>query len=524
MNTFQKHFVFLILSLSSLFPAEAAAQSSRPARLLSRERIEGALSELPDGERWVKHLREDLMPFWETAAALGGSEMGNFPSYRDNCGKAVDGSLPPEKQPPEIRSGISLGLVDLEREYLRTRSRQIFGYCIAFQMTGEEKYLRYAYAGLEYNYLQKDRFYDENDGTLAAYYDKRTGKYVPGTSQDWAYGLSGPAYYYCVTKDERVLPLLLKSHEKLEELFFDPGFGMYRWVTKNTNEDRIDQRELVANLDQIYGYMLFLYRSLPQENRERWKKRLHELAVILLKEFLDSRDGFFWGRAEKITDRFPGTEHTDFGHSTKTFWLIMQIGRLTGDPALEKIGREGAARLIEAAYDPLEQTWNRKMIPGEERGRICVRDREWWTLAVMDQAAGTLSLNDPEHLRYISRTHRFWFDRMVDRENKETWHLLKADDGEPDRGFPKCHAWKTCFHSTEHALVMYLVSQRLHGKKASLHFVRPREVHENPDEYHPYVFEGEVRPESVEVRSDALILPRCGRARVHVEVSFGHIR
>lgn len=526
MKTCRNDFIVLFLFVS-LYPlAVEAAQPEEAQRILTRHQIEDALTEVPKGERWIKHLEEDLMPFWETPAALGGAEAGNFPSYRDNRGNQIDWSVPEEELPPEIRGGIYLGLVHPNREYLRTRSRQIFGYCIAFQLTGEERYLRYAYSGIEFNYLQKGRFYDEQDGTLAAYYDTRTKKYLPGTSQDWAYGLSGPAYYYYVTKDERVLPLLMKSQKKLEELFFDPGFGMYRWTSENTEENRLDdRRELVANLDQIYGYMMFLYRSLPEEERETWKRRLHELAVILLREFQGTREGFFWGQTEKTSDRFYGAEHTDFGHSTKTYWLIMRIGRLTDDPALEKIGRDGAARLIEMACDPEDGSWNQNQLPLEGGNQLTVvRDREWWTLAVMDQTAANLSLYDPDYLRTISKTQRFWLRHMVDHENKEMWHLLKSTSGEPDMGFPKSHAWKTCFHSTEHALVMYLISQQLHGEKASLHFIRMKESHDNPSEYYPYIFDGEVIAGDIEVRSDRFLLPESHIPRVHARVSFGHIR
>jgi len=505
---------------------------SIPSKLLTKEQIQQALAELPRGERWIRHVQEDIMPFWLMESALG-EELGNFPSYRDNRGQTVDFSKPKDEQPIEIQGGMRFGLISENKQYLRTRSRQIFGYCIAFLMTGEDRYLELAYAGIEHNFLTEGRFYNAIDGTLMGYYDPRADRYFPGTSQDWAYGLCGPAFYYYITKDERVLPIVLKGKEKVFDEFFDPGFGMFRWVTAATAtlDNSQDRREIVANLDQIYAYMLMVHRSLPEAEQAIWKRQLHELAVILLKEFYGTREGFFFGQATKPESKYFGAEHTDFGHSTKTFWLIMQIGRLTGDVSMEMIGRQGAARLVDMAYDPKDEAWHQKFAPSKDgRELVMVSDREWWSQAIMNQTAATLSLRNPDFLRYISKTHRFWFEQMVDHENKEIWHMVKPGVSIapgtyiPDTGFPKMHAWKTCFHSMEHALIMYLVSKHLHGEKPVLYFVRSERDYTDTKQYYPYLFEGQVSPSDIVVKSREFLLPNSNVKRIKVEVSFGHVR
>ncbi|MFM7365352.1 MAG: hypothetical protein ACKO11_12835, partial [Cuspidothrix sp.] len=37
------------------------------------------INAVPKGDRWLKHLNEDLLPFWTQNTALG--ENGNFPTY-----------------------------------------------------------------------------------------------------------------------------------------------------------------------------------------------------------------------------------------------------------------------------------------------------------------------------------------------------------------------------------------------------------------------------------------------------------
>ena len=43
--------------------------------------------------RWLKHLKEDLIPFWTTDVALG-DPVGMFPSMRCNDGGAFDAEAP----------------------------------------------------------------------------------------------------------------------------------------------------------------------------------------------------------------------------------------------------------------------------------------------------------------------------------------------------------------------------------------------------------------------------------------------
>ena len=100
--------------------------------------ITAILDSLPDGQRWIKHLNEDLLPFWTMKEALG-SPIGNFPTYRCNDGSLYDPAKPcPELSDPDpnIKS-----IIKLDRDYVRMKARQVFAYGVAFHMTGEARYL-----------------------------------------------------------------------------------------------------------------------------------------------------------------------------------------------------------------------------------------------------------------------------------------------------------------------------------------------------------------------------------------------
>jgi mannose/cellobiose epimerase-like protein (N-acyl-D-glucosamine 2-epimerase family) len=104
--------------------------------------IENLLRDLPRGERWVRHLTEDLLPFWTMPTALG-EPLGNFPTYRNNDGSLVDW------QNPEFQHVVD-GIVSRDRDHVRAKSRQCFAYGVAYHITGDGKYLNYAKAGVAF--------------------------------------------------------------------------------------------------------------------------------------------------------------------------------------------------------------------------------------------------------------------------------------------------------------------------------------------------------------------------------------
>src|SRR5215469_15459480 len=105
--------------------------------------VDAILRALPDGSRWLQHLKQDLLPFWMMPTAYGGP-VGAFPTYRCNDGSLFDKTKPC----PELRDPIP-GIVDLSREYMRAHGRQVFAYGVAFHMTGNKACLDLAKAGVD---------------------------------------------------------------------------------------------------------------------------------------------------------------------------------------------------------------------------------------------------------------------------------------------------------------------------------------------------------------------------------------
>ena len=459
--------------------------------------IDLIINAVPTGDRWIQHLNEDLLPFWtmDTALAQGS---GNFPTYRCNDGTLYDATT---NACTELADPVP-GIVNLDREYIRSKSRQVFAYGIAYNLTGNSDYLQHAKEGVDFltTYALDTNgvngaytYFDADDTTFVG--KPEAAKRV---SQDMTYALSGLTFFYYLTRDPDVLQSIVNVKDYIFNTYYDEEWGLMAWVQQSFDDNGTqvsdEQRELVAQLDQVYAYMMLVTPILPKffdgkPLRRKWKKDLVHLATIMSEQFYSPDKNFFWGAITDSSQKKLGTDHTDFGHSIKTLWLIYEIGKLTGHYEFVLFTQEAAPKLLEAAF--LEDgTWGRRI---NEYGQI-ERDKEWWILAELDQVAATLSLRDPSYAEYLPTTYAYWLEYMVDHEHKGIWHWVNSADNKPDIHFPKQHSWKNAFHSFEHAMVGYLTGQEIHDLDSELYFAFKNDV-STPDvtQIRPYTYAAKVK-------------------------------
>lgn len=453
--------------------------------------VKAIVDALPPGERWIKHLRQDLLKFWDMGSALG-DPLGNFPTYRCNDGMLFR----PEAPCPELKNA-DPGIVKLDREYTRAKSRQVFAYGIAYHLTGDEKYLRYAIAGGDW-LIQ----HALDDSGAASWFTHGVPQppNLQRTSQDMAYAVSGLAFLYYLTRDGKYLDRVFALKNHIFDTYFDNGWGLLRWVREpNADGDRPNQKELVSQLDQVYGYLLWTVMALPPGELKRSSTDdLHNLARAMRDQFFGETYGLYWGA---ITDmehrnlanyRDQENPHTDFGHSIKTLWLTYRTGLLTGDQSLINFAKPRMTAILQRAYIEPTGSWARGFKPESEGSRTWVLDpnKEWWSLAELDQTSATLALVDPVYAKVLPRTYEYWFTHMVDKDHGGVWHMVNGDNDQPDPSFPKQHSWKNAFHVFEHALIGYMTAQQLHGEPITLHYAFKRDIPN--DQINPYLYFGNV--------------------------------
>lgn len=454
--------------------------------------VQKIVSNLPQGERWITHLKEDLLKFWDQETALG-TPLGNFPTYRCNDGSLYQPSAPC----PELKNA-DPGIVKLDRDYVRAKSRQVFAYGIAYHLTGDEKYLHYAVAGGEWIINNAV----DNYGAASWFTDgKAEPENIQRTSQDMAYAVSGIAFLYYLTRDQRFLDHAVAIKNHIFSTYFDEGWNLLRWVREtNQDGDSPKQKELVSQLDQIYGYMLWMTMALPEGKlKQQWLSDLSMIAHQMRNQFFGETYGLYWGAITTMEQRnivdYNGKEnpHTDFGHSIKTLWLTYRVGILTGDMGLVNFARPHMYTIIDRAYIKKTGSWARGFKAKSEGSKTWVLDqnKEWWSLAELDQTSATLALVDPVFARRLSRTYDYWFTYMVDHEHGGVWHMVNADDNKPDLSMPKQHSWKNAFHTFEHALIGYLTAQQLHDQPVALHYAFAQDT--TNTEIHPYLYQARVQ-------------------------------
>ena len=119
---------------------------------------------------------------------------------------------------------------------------------------------------------------------------------------------------------------------------------------------------------------------------------------------------------------------------------------------------------------------------------------DWWIYAEEDQTAATLNLIDYRYIGWLQRTGRNWLNDYVD--DREVGELIPSINRNgapayswPDQDTAKCNLWKNGYHSSEHALVMFLLGRNLEGQPAELHFAVPDDMAESFVAT-PYIFSG----------------------------------
>jgi mannose/cellobiose epimerase-like protein (N-acyl-D-glucosamine 2-epimerase family) len=458
-------------------PRQASAPAPPPSTAGAREEPPRLpAGELPGLDRWRQHLADELMPYWTTPDSLG-TPVGNFPTFHCPDGSAYRAASPC----PRLANATGDDAVELSRDYTRMKSRQTFTYGVAYHVTGEERYLEYARAGVQW---LRQHAYERATGSAISYW--QDGKPGPAlerrTAQDLAYAQVGLAFYYYLTRDREVLADLLGLERYIMTRYWDaklaPG-GMLRWVLADgATPGDAGRQELVSQLDQINAYMLLLAPLLEDPAvAAAWQRDLLALANVVKDRYFAPELGMFWGVLHDPAQRKPGGRHLDFGHSMKSLWMLYLVGQATAQPALVDFARPHVAPLLARAAQP-SGCWGSEPRPD---GAVNPSST-WWISAELDQAAATLALREPRaadgrapaaYARYLPGSYACWLERFVDREGKELWSFVPADWTPTTfaKGGPlKAFQWKNGYHGAEHALIALVTTAGLTGQHLPLYF------------------------------------------------------
>ncbi|HEX4422357.1 MAG TPA: AGE family epimerase/isomerase [Kofleriaceae bacterium] len=310
----------------------------------------------------------------------------------------------------------------------------------------------------------------------------------------------GLAFYYYLTRDPEVLGDLLRLEHHIMTRYWEaspaPPGGMLRWVLADGDTPGDARREeLVAQLDQINGYMLLVAPLLEDDHVARdWQRDLVLLAHVIKERFFAPERGMFRGTLNNPAEDNLGGRHNDFGHSIKALWMLYLTGQRTGQQDLVDFARPLVAPVLVRAAQP-SGCW----ASGFKAGGSLDRSSQWWISAELDQAAATLAGREASaalYARYLAGSYACWFTRFVDHRDHDVWPSVPADWTPAtfaDHGPLKIFHWKNGYHDMEHALVALITTAGLTGQPLPLYyaFVRPPAR----DRIQPYYFSGTIAGE-----------------------------
>ena len=341
-------------------------------------------AEIPEvlrGDTWLRHHREDLMPYWDRPEALG-EPLGNFPSFRGRHGELL-----PESPESTVRG-------------LSTLARQVYGYSHAFMMTGEDRYLTYAKAGLDWiNTKAKDQVY-------GGYYGRLTinGDPVEPTADKSVFDLAslGLAYgmYFNVTRDPAAEADLLAVRDLIFDKYYDAAENRVKDALTYDLATEVDTNDNGGDITNLLvpGTAVLLPNLATLTDpvrRAQFKSDLRRVTNSLIARHKNSsatnpaQRFWFWGRTLGFGD-FDALQ-TDFGHNIKSYEMIYNANNLFADHPWQSLDAD-RDRLLQRAWDSPAARWNQR-IRNFVAGNV-VPDSEWWIHDEADQLLAAMDLHD----------------------------------------------------------------------------------------------------------------------------------
>jgi N-acylglucosamine 2-epimerase (GlcNAc 2-epimerase) len=424
--------------------------------------VTAVIPEVLRGDTWLRHHREDLMPYWDRPEALG-EPLGNFPSFRGRNGEL---------------------LPDSTERRLSTLARQVYGYSHAFMMTGEERYLTYAKAGLDWiNAKAKDPVYGGYYGML-----DRHGEPVDREADKEVFDLAslGLAYgmYFNVTRDPAAEADLLAVRDLIFDKYYDAAANRvkdaltYDLATEvDTNDNGGDITDLLVPGTAVLLPNLAILTD--PDRRAQFKNDLRRVTDSLVARHKNTsatnpnQRFWFWGRTLRFGN-FNALQ-TDFGHNIKSYEMIYNANNLFADHPWQGLDTDRST-LLGRAWDGPAARWNQR-IRNFVAGNV-VPDSEWWIHDEADQLLAAMDLhNGFANKDQLARSSQSFLDVFVDRDPfypaRETFARIARNPDDTD--LRKSFFGKNMLHNNEHALIMYLHGRALEDKPAKLYYAFPAE-------------------------------------------------
>ena len=417
-----------------------------------------AVPEVLKGDTWLRHHAEDLMPYWDMPEALG-QPLGNFPSFRGRAGELLPG---------------------FTDRGLSTLARGVYGYSLAYMLTGHERYLTYAKAGLEWIDAQaKDPVHGGYYGELDA-----DGNPVDRLANKDLFDLSslGLAYgmYFNVTRDPSAEAGLLAVRDLIFSKYYDAAANRFRDSLTYDLSAEVDTGSNGGDITNLLvpGTAVLLPNAALLTDPAR-RVQFHDDLRLVTQNLIDRHKNtastlhpwWFWGRTARFGNF--NAAQTDFGHNIKSYEMIHNANQLFADRPWKELSADRTT-LLGRAWDAPVARWNQRL--RNFRAGNVEPDSAWWIHDEADQTLAALDLTSGfAYSDQLATSAQSWLDVFVDHDPAypgETFARIERTGEFTD--LRKSFSGKNMLHAHEHALIMYLHGRAMEAKPARLYYAFPR--------------------------------------------------
>jgi mannose/cellobiose epimerase-like protein (N-acyl-D-glucosamine 2-epimerase family) len=405
-------------------------------------------SQYLQGDYWRRQALEDIIPFWVNTLDKKG---GGYFTDIDRTG--VIGTIP--------------------LKYPRMVSRLIFGFNVAYLLSGDEKYLFLAKHGNDY--LQKYGWDSQYGGWFIELNVKNQPTVPIKVLFDETYGNVGPVFYYYATGNQQALDLVTKTHRLIKGKAWDSEYQGYYGAVEQDWSVSDTEKSFNSQIDTATAYLIYYYLNTKDPSL---LDDLREIGNVAVERMYDPDTGYirenYTRKWDYLGSDLGDQNQVDIGHNLKTAWVLLRLYQLTGDEKYLNVAKKLSVKLLTTAWDSRYYGWyftknvHQPVINDKERIKC------WWT----QTEGGFMLLNmynitkDPLYLDYFQKNAYFWDQYMVDHKYKEVYPYV-SDSGIPDAGSNyKANLYKSAYHSMENALMNYLYLQLyVQHQTAELHFL-----------------------------------------------------
>ncbi|MCE5299946.1 MAG: AGE family epimerase/isomerase [Spirochaetia bacterium] len=386
---------------------------------------------------WKTQALNDLIPFWEKTKDV---EYGGFYTNVNEDGTIGEPG----------------------NKYTRMISRATFGFCAAYLLSGEDKYLDFAGYGFDY---MLQFCWDAESGGWHTTVDE-AGDTDDGDKNlfDETYGNLGPVLLYFTTGDAKALECVQKTHEMMQTKAWDKEYGGYYASVGNNWETVTTNKSFNAELDTCTAYLLYYYLATKD------KALLADIMAvgdIITAHMVDPKTGFV---GESFTRTWEPTESRLWaGHNLKTGWVLARMYCLTGEKKYLETAEKIAGSQIKYMWDEKYGGWFFRFQSDDPADRD--DDKDWWTQEEGNNLMVTLchATGAKKYMEKFKQGAQFWDNYLIDKKYGECYNAVSRK-GAPLRR-KKADMYKSAYHSMEQALLNYLyLSLYVDKKEAQLYF------------------------------------------------------